>query len=112
VARSDTGEQSKSLPYSGIESAPGLARTNNDVRPDGDSARSNQLPQGQEPAGAEPKRTPRAPRTDRVDLADADQASQVSYTPKSGKKDVGILIPTNMRDLVILVLYCAETLGA
>jgi hypothetical protein len=90
------GEQPRPLPDSELDAAAGLARTDDDVRPDADVARSNRLPEGakREPAV---KRDAKPSGAGGSDLTDPENAFQVKYTPASSKKDEGVLIPSNMR---------------
>lgn len=89
-------EQPRPVPDSGIESAPGLAATDSDVRPDTDVAQSDRLPEG-ESGKAPAERTAKPRKSGGSDLADPENAFQTKYTPASRKKDEGVLIPSNMR---------------
>lgn len=93
----EPGAQPESLHGSDVQSASGLASTDNDVRPDAGTARSDILARGgrRDPPA---RRDADARRSDRGDLTAPENDFQVAYTPVSSKKDVGILIPKNMRD--------------
>jgi GGDEF domain-containing protein len=76
----------------------GVAVSDPRVRPDADIARSDKLEQGHKPESVT-ERAPDAGR-DRASLNPVSQKAndfQAPYTPTSHKKDVGVLIPVNMR---------------
>jgi broad specificity phosphatase PhoE len=80
------------------ERSGGLAPADTSLRPDADVARSDRLEQGHKPE-SEPERTPDTGTDHRSPPAISPQSNdfQTSYAPASGKKDVGVLIPVNMK---------------
>jgi 2'-5' RNA ligase len=83
---------------SDAERTEGLPVSDPAVRPDADVAESDRLEKGHE-APTEPERTPDAGNLDRSPRTVTSPANefQVSYSPASGKKDAGVLIPVNMK---------------
>lgn len=96
-ARSIAGSESGPVSDSEVQSERGLASADNGVRPDDDVAQSDRLAQGQPKSESPAKRNGESGRTPVNSLTPEDTEFQVAYTPASGKKDVGVLIPTNMR---------------
>jgi hypothetical protein len=83
---------------SDAERTEGLPVSDPAVRPDADVAESDRLEKGHE-APTEPERTPDTGNVDRSPRTVTSPANefQVSYSPASGKKDAGVLIPVNMK---------------
>jgi hypothetical protein len=103
-----SGEQPGPLSDRGEQPFRGLASADNGVRPDDDVAESDRLAKGQ-PGEPEQKRDRESGRFASHDpLAPVDTEFQVAYTPASGKKDAGVLIPTNMRAPLEQAMHALE----
>lgn len=98
------GEPTGAGSDSGQSTGSELADGTDGQRPDDAAAEQDPVAEGDGAAADAPaaerdqKRTPRADaaRSDRVALTDAANAFQTGYTPRSSRKDEGVLVPINM----------------